>query len=135
MSRDSDDVELFTKLDNLIAVIITGKNIIIGSYTYTNAGGTQSIQEVSNILKIRVKGIIVDCTNLTQNGTLGFWAKVDGINYRQLKTASFTVASDDSIMLNIDLDCNYDFKFTWTEGGDEGADRALPFQLSYEINN
>lgn len=114
-----------------------GKNnlepmVTTGSYSYLDAGATQDIVEVTNTTKVLVRGIFVDCNTLTQNGTLGFMIKVDGTNYREVAKAAFTVASDDSISLSINMIVDVDFKFTWLEGGDEGAARALPYKISYE---
>ena len=109
--------------------------IVSSSYTYLNAGSAQDIVEVTNTKKVFVHGIFVDCTALTQNGTLGFSVKVNGTNYRQVAKAAFTVATDDSVYLQINATVDKDFKFTWLEGADEGADRALPYKLSYETRN
>ena len=105
------------------------------SYTYIDAGGVQDIVEVVNTKKILVRGIFVDCNTLTQDGTLSFWTKIDGTNYRRVADVSFTQASDDSVMLSINIETDKDFKFTWEEGVDEAADRALPYKLSYETKN
>ncbi len=107
--------------------------ITTATYTYLDAGSAQDIVEVVNTDKALVKGIFVDCTTLTQNGTLTFSVKIDGTNYRVVKSQAFTVASDDSIYMPIDMAIDDDFKFSYTEGGDEGADRDLPYKLVYEV--
>lgn len=105
--------------------------IASASFDYLDAGAKQTIVEVVNTAKKLVKGIFVDCNTLIQNGTLGFETKIDGTNYREVAKAAFTVATDDSIMLPVNIITDKDFKFTWTEGGEEGADRALPYKISY----
>lgn len=107
--------------------------ITTATYTYLDAGGAQDVVEVVNTDKALVKGIFVDCTTLTQNGTLTFSVKIDGTNYRVVKSQSFTVASDDSIYMPIDMAIDDDFKFSYTEGVDETADRDLPYKLVYEV--
>lgn len=122
-------------LSMLATKAILEPTITSATFSYLDAGGTQDIVEVVNTKKVLVKGIAVDCNTLTQNGTLDFWTKIDGTNYRKIKSVAFTVASDDSVMLDINIEVDDDFKFTWTEGGDEGAARDLPYKLSYEIRN
>lgn len=108
-----------------------GSFISYGTLSYLDAGSTQDIVEITTNDKIKVHGIVIDCNALTQNGTLGFQTKVDGSNYREVNKAAFTVASDDSVSLEINQVLNTDFKFTWLEGGDEGAARDIPYRLSY----
>jgi hypothetical protein len=107
--------------------------LIEDTYAYLNAGGVQDIIEITNSQRALVRSIAIDCTELTQNGTIGFWMKIDATNYREVKTTAFTVASEDSVGWIINLVVNADFKITFTEGGDEGADRSLPYVLSYQL--
>jgi hypothetical protein len=105
------------------------------SYSYLDAGGTQAIYTASPTTNVLVHGIFVDCTTLTQNGTLAFQTKIDGTNYRTVRTQAFTVATDDSVMMDVNLVTDDDFRFVWTEGGDEGAARDLPYKVSFQILN
>lgn len=102
-----------------------------GSLSYLNAGASQAIVTLENTLKKHIHGILLDCNTLTQNGVLAFQVKVDGTNYRTVASATFTVATDDSINLAVNLITSQHCKFIYTEGADEGADRALPYEVSY----
>lgn len=125
--------------DSLMALLKQLKAYIQGSVSsgtlsYLDAGGTQDIVEVTTSDKKHlIRGILVDCDNLTQDGTLALFVKVDGTNYREVANVAFTVASDDSVLLDANLITDKDFKFTWTEGGDEGAARNIPFKASYQV--
>jgi len=112
-------------------------SISSGTFSYLDIGGTQNIIEVVNTKKVLVKSAMVDCVNLTQNGTLSFWTKPDGTNYRKMSNldVAFTIASDDSICMKVDIETDKDFKFTWTEGGDEAAARDIYYKISYETRN
>jgi len=125
-------------VDTEVAAIIAqlDPTVTSSSYSYTDAGGVQDIVAVVNTKRVHVHGILVDCTTLTQNGTLSFLTKIDGTNYRRcVPDQAFVVATDDSVYMRVDIVTDKDFKFTWTEGGDEGADRALPYKLSYSTRN
>ena len=120
-------------------LVINGKESVkhdsvdyTGTLTYLDAGGKQTIKEITNTTRKLVKGIFVDCNVLTQNGTIGFEVKVDGTNYRNVANKAFTVATDDSVWFEVNCGVTEDFKFTYTEGADEGADRALPYMLYLE---
>ena len=102
------------------------------TFSYVDAGNVQAIVTVDNTIKKRIKGIVVDCDTLGQNGVLGLQIKVDGTNYREVAKTAFTLASDDSVSLFADIVTDLPFQFTWLEGGDEGTARALPYELSYE---
>lgn len=121
-------------------LIVNGKEYLkqssidsAGTATYLDAGATQTVVEVTNSERKLVKGCLIDCNALTQNGTFGFQVKVDGTNYREVATKSFTVASDDSIYFEVNAGVTQDFKFTYTEAVDEGDDRSLPYMLYYEV--
>ena len=106
---------------------------VTGTYTYTNAGGEQTVIEITGATKKLMSGLSMDFSELTQNGTLKIYSKVDDTNYRLVSTHDFTVATDsDGILFNYSLPVNIDLKITYTESTDEGADRDIPFSYILE---
>jgi len=100
-----------------------------GTYAYTNAGAEQTIYENtdSGTLKV-VNGFWLDLVNMTQNGTIRLYYKVDGTNYRLVTSQTFTVLTDsDGIYINVNMGLKDAFKITYEEAADEGADRNLPY--------
>ena len=104
-----------------------------GSYTYLNAGLEQTVLIHTPVNNDIIKGIWLDLTTITQNGTIKLSYKIDGTNYRLVDTIDFTVATDsDGVFIATAFPVNSLFKITYTEGADEGADRAIPYQLFFQ---
>ena len=109
---------------------------ISGSHTYLDAGGEQTIFEITGSKYKTIKHIIIDTTTLTNDGVFKVYSKIDGTNYRELKNElAFTVATDpDGIVIetnfNYEFPVDTDFKVTYTEDSDEGDDRILPYKYT-----
>lgn len=120
-----------TKLNSIIAVTEAGE--ATGTFSYLDAGGEQTILEQTISTRREIKSIHIDTVNLTQNGTLKIHHKIYGTNYRELTPlqVAFTVASDDGIIV-LAFTVNNDWKMTWTEGVDEGANRDILYNVIYQ---
>lgn len=106
-----------------------------GSYSYLDAGGEQTVLELTpGANKYKINGIFLDLVNMTQNGTIKVYLKVDGTTYRELFSDSFVVATDsDGVFIDFSATINDDLKVTYTEGADEAAARTIPYQIVYEV--
>ena len=120
-----------TKLDSIIAVTETGE--VTGTYSYLDAGAEQTILEQTITTRREIKSIWIDTVNLTQNGTLKIYHKIDSINYREATALqkAFTVATDDGIWIE-PFTVNNDWKITWTESVDENAARDILYNVIYQ---
>ncbi len=101
---------------------------------YLDAGGEQTLVELTGTTRKIVDSVWADTAALTQNGSFEVYVKIDGTNYRLWKSVSFTVATDGAINVLAGIGpvaFNTDFKVTYTEGGDEGADRSIPVLCVY----
>lgn len=99
-----------------------------GTYSYLDAGGEQTVVELSDG-SIRVLfGGWIDTDALTQNGTFKIYYKADGTNYREADSIAFT-AGTNIIFLDSVYGIHYDFKITYTESVDEGAARSLEYDF------
>ena len=111
---------------------------VSGSFTYLDAGGEQAIFEITASKFSIIKQIIIDTTTLILDGTFKVYSKIDGTNYRELKNdLPFTKATDPAgIIIEANFDYQFsidtDFKITYTESADEGADRILPYKYILE---
>jgi len=119
-----------TKLDSVIAV--TESNEITGTLSYLDAGGEQTILEQTISTRRRIDSIWLDAVNMTQNGTIIFYHKIDASNYREFDRHEFTVATDSDGILIDGFTVNNDWKMSWTEGADEGAARNLPYNVIWQ---
>jgi hypothetical protein len=106
-----------------------------GTYAYTNAGGEQTIYENTEAGFVRVvNGIWLDLVNMTQNGTIRLYYKIDGTNYRLVTAQTFTVATDpDGVYINVNMGVRQHYKITYEESVDEGADRNVPYLVTWEV--
>lgn len=104
-----------------------------GTLSYLDAGGEQTIAELTDGRARVIHSIFCDLSNMTQDGDLKLYAKIDGSNYRQIDTHAFTVATDpDGVLIRGPIAIDHDVKLTYTEGADEGAARDLPYTIVYE---
>ncbi len=107
--------------------------IINSSFTYLDSGGEKTIFEIIGSSKTYISQIILDLVNMTQNGTVKLYSKIDGTNYREIKSYSFTVLTDsDGLIIDLKIPINKTFKITYSEGIDEGADRIIPYNYVLE---
>jgi hypothetical protein len=104
-----------------------------GTLSYLDAGGEQTVIELTPTTRKIIAGIWLDLVNMTQDGTIKLYYKIDGANYREFTSQTFTVATDsDGTYINLNMGITSDFKVTYTEGADEGAARDLPYQIILE---
>lgn len=104
-----------------------------GTLSYLDAGGEQTIAELSDGRSRLIHSIFCDLVNMTQDGEIKVYAKVDGSNYREIDSHAFTVATDpDGVLIRGPIATHQDVKITYTEGADEGAARDLPYDVVYE---
>jgi hypothetical protein len=67
----------------------------ISSMDYIDAGGEQTVLEiVPGAALLEVNSIFLDLVNMTENGTIKVYLKIDGSTYRELFSDSFVVATD-----------------------------------------
>ncbi len=108
---------------------------LTGTFAYLDAGGEQDVVELTTTTRKKVDGVSLDLVNMTQDGTIRVYHKINGTTYRLMKpTYSFTVASDpDGLYIDLNMSITNDLKITYQEGADEGADRNIPYSLVYDI--
>jgi hypothetical protein len=137
---DTDDGDsiysMCTTISTIDTALMAGKSA--GTFSYLDAGGEQTIVEYTPAADTGtvIRGIWLDLVNMTQNGTIKIYYKIDGSNYREVESFSFTVATDsDGFLMDRVFGIQSDFKVTYTEGADEGAARSLPFEIIYQISD
>lgn len=103
-----------------------------GTLSYLDAGGEQTVVELTPSARIFIHGIFCDLNTITQDGDIKLYFKIDGSNYREFHNHAFTVATDsDGVWLDVNAIVDDDFKVTYTEDADEGAARDIPYKLFY----
>jgi len=101
---------------------------VVGSYTYLDAGGEQDIYEDTATTRRRV-WVCVSNRNMTQTGTFRIYRKVDGANYDLYIKQPVTVAAGDERAFDAEFTTSLPWKITYEEDADEGADRAIPYEV------
>jgi len=135
MGDDAKTVKArFDDVDTAIAAIdpgTSGENA--GNFNYLDAGAEQTIIELTITDRKIIQGAWLDLFNMTQNGTIKCYYKVDGTNYREFSSEAFTVATDsDGVYIDLNMGVSQDFKLTYTEGADEGGDRVMPYAIIWQ---
>lgn len=128
---DVNSVSIATQLSNIYSPHTWIGTI--SSTNYTDAGGEQTIIELTPGTDLyEVNSIYLDLVNITKNGTVKLYIKIDGTNYREVSSDSFLVATDsDGVWLDFNGMVADDIKVTYTEAEDEAAIRAIPWQVCY----
>jgi hypothetical protein len=107
---------------------------IVSTVDYTDTGGEQTVYEMATTTRRLIHGVWIDLVNMTKDGTIKFYYKIDGTNYREIKSYIFTVATDsDGVYIALNFGVTNNWKVTYTEGADEGAIRAIPYSVIYEV--
>lgn len=105
----------------------------VSSYAYTDAGGEQVVLTLQPAAtQWLVHGIWLDTNVMTQDGTVKMYYMVDGSNYRLIDSEA-VLATDEAHWLPMNMGICSDFKITYTEGADEGAERVIPYTVIYEV--
>ena len=106
-----------------------------GTYIYLDAGGEQTVVELSTSTRKIVYGIHLDLFNITIDGaTIKVYTKPDGSNYREVQAQrlTFNQSTDgDAIYVDLNMAITSDLKLTFEEGGEEGANRDIYYSLVY----
>ena len=104
-----------------------------GSFSYLDAGGEQDLVELTITDRKLLQGAWLDMDAITKDGVIKCYYKVDGTNYREFSSEIFTVATDsDGVYIDLNMGVSQDFKITYTEDSDEGADRAIPYAIIWQ---
>lgn len=89
--------------------------------------------ELTVTAAVLIRGVWLDLVNMTNDGTVRAYYKIDGSNYRLFSETLFTEAADpDGFWLDVNVGISADLKVTYQEGADEGAARAVPYQIIQE---
>ena len=104
-----------------------------GTSTYLDAGGEQVIRSFPIAKAKLINGVWVDVSNLTQNGTIRLYYKIDGVNFRLINETAFTAGvSPDGIFIPLVMGIFHELQVRYQEAVDEGDDRdiyvAIPFE-------
>lgn len=121
-------------LKDLINVI---KNLVdttegAGPYTYTDAGGEQTVYEDTTTVRRRI-WVEVSNRYMTQTGKFIVYRKVDGEHYDIYTTQATTVGAGDDRVFDSEFTTNQAWKITYTEDADEGIARAIPYNVITQI--
>jgi hypothetical protein len=107
--------------------------IVLDTFTYLDAGGEQTIFEITSSSKTFISQIMLDMNNIAQNGVITLYSKIDGTNYREMAIYGFTFLTDSKgLLINLKIPVDTDFKITYTEDFDEGAARTIPYKYILE---
>lgn len=129
------DTKVGTSIMSKLATILANSSTSSsGTFSYLDAGAEQTIVEVTPTTAEEIN-IWLDLSNLTQNGKIRFYYKIDGSNYREVEEWSFTVATDsDGFNSNTNLVVGASqYKITYEEDVDEGAARDIPYLVIRQL--
>jgi hypothetical protein len=130
---DNDTLKTLSDQIDSITPAVTSKTK--STYTYTNAGGEQTIFTIVTATIKTVQGVWLDLSNITQKGTIRSYYKIDGVVYVLINASLFDPALDTpGFFINLNMGITDDFKVTYQEDTDEGADRAIPYAAIFNVN-
>jgi hypothetical protein len=101
-------------------------------FNYLDAGGEQTVVELQSTKNKILHDVFLDLSNMTQNGTVRVYYKIDGTNYREFYNANHLVAGTPGMRLDLNFAVLDYLQITYQEAVDEGDDRMIPYSLSFE---
>jgi hypothetical protein len=106
-----------------------------GTLSYLDAGGEQTVVELTTTTRKVLYGISLDMTNIAEDGAaIKVYLKPDGTNYKEIlaKALQFSPSTDgDGLYIDLNMSITSDFKLTFTEGADEAAAKDIHYSLVY----
>jgi len=121
-------VSLLKKIFNITSTVDA-----TGTFSYLDAGAKQEIFELTNTTRKIITGIYLDLRAMTKSGVATLEYKING-SYGVLDTIDYAYGVDAEILLiSGPISITEDFKVSYTEDSDEGADRAIPYSIIYEV--
>jgi hypothetical protein len=108
---------------------------VSGTHTHTSDTDEQTIVELTPTVVTKLHGLYLDTVNLTQAFTIKVYGKVDGTNYREIKSMRLenaTVADGPAFALKEQM-INTAWKITLTSAVVEGASRSVPYRYFTEV--
>jgi len=124
-------VDLATDIATVNALCHAGKSK--AGYTHSGDATEETVVELTNPGLMLLQGIWLDLVNMTQDGVIKCYYKIDGTNYREFTSQTFTVTTDsDGVYININAGIADDFKVTYKPSSGEGGARNIPYCILKE---
>ena len=117
-------------LDNIESLVDSAE--VAGPYSYTDAGGEQTVKEDTAVTRRHIH-FEVSNRNMTQTGTFKLYRKVDGSNYDLYTSQAVKVAAGSDRAWDVEFTTNQAWKVTYEEDSDEGAARAIPYNVITQV--
>jgi len=133
MSWKGDTNTKISNIENDVASIETTvtPTKVYADFLYLDAGGEQTIFELTNNTKTFVTSIMLDLTNMNNNGTLKLYSKINTVNYVLLHTEPYVNGTDDpGFLITYEINLIGDFKITYEEASDEGGDITIAYNYT-----
>ena len=100
----------------------------ISSTDLPNDTTENNIIEVTTTKRMRLDSVWLDFVNLVQDVTIKVYHKIDGTNYRQYDSFSWSTSEEDGIFLH-DITINGNWKLTVTSSVAQGEIKAIPYNV------
>ena len=127
MTSSKNGVSLIETMIAILTALVDSVQFT-GPKSYLDAGGEQTVRE--NILGTRRRiWLNFSNRNMTQTGTFRIYWKVDGANYDLYAKQPVTVGAGDERAFDVEFTVNQDWKLTYEEDVNEGAARAIPYNV------
>ena len=104
----------------------------VGPFAYLDAGGEQDVYEDATVVRRRI-WVVVSNSGMAQNGKFRIYRKVDGSNYDLYIEQTVLVAAGEERAWDREFTTNQHWKITYEEDVDEGAARAIPFNVIVQV--
>lgn len=103
-----------------------------GPFSYLDAGGEQDVVEDSVTTRRHI-WVEFSNRNMAQTGTFRIYRKVDGANYDLYAEQPVLVAAGEERAFDAEFTTNQHWKLTYQEDVNEGAARAIPFNIITQV--
>lgn len=103
-----------------------------GPYSYLDVGGEQDVYE-NLVVTRRHVWVSFSNKNMTQTGTFRLYRKEDGATYDLYVAQAVLVAAGSERAFDAEFTTNQHWKLAYQENVDEGAARAIPYNVVQQV--
>jgi len=104
----------------------------VGPFSYLDAGGEQDVYEDAVTTRRRI-WVSVSNRNMTETGNFRIYRKEDGANYDLYIEEAVLIAAGSERAWDSEFTTNQHWKITYEEDVDEGAARAIPYNVIIQV--
>ncbi len=113
-------------------IIIPQNQSLSGKFKCLSSSDEQTVVELNADVPIQINSIWLDLSNITQDGVIKIYYKIDGVNYRLIESLDHKIGEDHpGFLIDVHFNIMSDFKVTYTSVLPEKDIKEIFYNLLY----